>query len=355
MPPRLAIFNNIRATQVTSRGKTELFYGASSPYSVLQHLDAHLPMQGAPAVYPDPAVADVQNGDKSIRSYNYQNIVFDHLPDPIVRASAFEATSYASAKIALRNFLLTACPRFPFLDSSKLCANFEKLYSADNESTLVTADRALVVAALGLGAFTLTYLPYRQLFLAQARAEAVNILYDINTKTVQTTLVLAQFEFEAGSPNICYLHLGGAIRKACAAGVHRSSTDECVQTMQALYCYESLICFILGKHPSLADEDVTLPQSQDSSRVAYYVRLCAIVRSAHQIYHLDDTVVADLNAAAAVNRQLDDYCIALKANTGLDIGGQVYALSGEDLTWHITLSYSMYRAGPLYVGKLTCS
>ncbi|KAF1930423.1 uncharacterized protein M421DRAFT_418748 [Didymella exigua CBS 183.55] len=68
MPPRLAIFNNIRATQNTSRGRTELFYGASSPFSVLQHLDAHLPMQGTPAVYPSPDGEEVQNGDRSIKS-----------------------------------------------------------------------------------------------------------------------------------------------------------------------------------------------------------------------------------------------------------------------------------------------
>lgn len=316
-----------------------MFYGASSPFSVLQHLDAHLPMQGAPAVYPDPAGADVQNGDKSIRSYNYQNIIFDHLPDPIIRANDFESTSYASARIALRNFLVTASPRLPFLDPESLCANFEKLYSASSDTNLTTADRALVIAALGLGAFPLISLPYRHLFLARARAEAVNIMYDINTKTVQATLILAQFEFESGSPNICYLHLGGAIRKAFAAGVHRGGTTEFEQTMQALNCYESLICFVLGKQPSLADNDIPLPQPQDSSHMAYFVRLCAIVRSAYKLYHLDDTVISDLNAADAVNQQLEEYSVALKAGTRVDIGGSVYALSGEELTWHITLAY----------------
>lgn len=339
MPHRLAIFNNIRATQDTSRGKTELFYGASSPFSVLQHLDAHLPMHGAPAVYPDPTEVDVQNGDKSIRSYNYQNIVFDHLPDPILQASVFDSTSYPSAQIALRNFLVTACPRLPFLDPSKLCTNFEELYSASRSFSLTTADRALIIAALGLGAYPLTDLPHRQHFLAQARAEAANTMYDISTRTVQATLMLAQFEFETGSPNICYLHLGGAIRKAFAAGVHRNVTDEAKQTMRALYCNESLICFILGKHPSLADDDIPPPSPQDASYMAYFVRLCAIVRSAHRLYHLDDTVVADLNAAEDVSKQLCEFSTTLKANTHIDIGGQLYALTGEDLTWHITFSY----------------
>lgn len=338
MPHRLAIFNNIRATQDTSRGKTELFYGASSPFSVLQHLDAHLPMQGVPAIYPDRTEVDVQDGDKSIRSYNYQNIVFDHLSDPIVQSSAFDSTSYASAQIALRNFLVTACPRLPFLDVGNLCANFEKLYNAVERSALLTADRALVVAALGLGAFPLTSLSHRQLFLAQARAEAVNIMYDINTKTVQATLMLAQFEFELGSPNICYLHLGGAIRKAFAAGLHRHSTEEAKQTFLALYCYERLTCFILGKQPIL-DDDIPVPQAQDHSYMAYFVRLCNMTRSAHQLYNLDDTVIADLNAAEAVSNQLREFSTMLKTNTGIDIGGQVYALTGTEVTWHITLSY----------------
>ncbi|KAF2623143.1 hypothetical protein BU25DRAFT_478739 [Macroventuria anomochaeta] len=342
MPPRLAIFNNIRATQDTSRGRTELFYGASSPFSVLQHLDAHLPMQGARAVYPSLGAEAVQNGDRSIRSYNYQNIIFDHLPDPIPYLNGFDATSYASAKIALRNFLVTACPRLPFLDSNTLCANFEKLYSLNGGTILSTACRALVIAALGLGALPLTDLPYRQLFLAQARTEAVTIMYDINTKTVQASLMLAQFEFEAGSPNICYLHLGGAIRKAFAAGVHRSNTHESEQTMWTLYCNESLICFILGKQPGLADEDIAFPRPEDTSYMAYFVRLCAIVRSAYRIYHLDDTVMADLTAAQAVYQQLYGFSTLLKENTRLEIGGQLYALAGEDLAWHITFSYVFY-------------
>ncbi|KAJ8113065.1 hypothetical protein OPT61_g4725 [Boeremia exigua] len=339
MPPRLAIFNNIRATQDTSRGRTEIFYGASSPFSVLQHLDAHLPTQEVPAVHPDPALTDVHNGDRSIRSYNYQNIVFDHLSDPTLSTSGFDLITYASAKIALRTFLVTACPRLPFLDSSNLCANFEKLYSMNDDASVSTADRALVVAALGLGAFPLPDLPHRQILLAQARAEAVNIMYDINTKTVQATLMLAQLEFETGSPNICYLHLGGAIRKAFTAGVHRSDDIESKQTMRALYCNESLICFMLGRHPSLTDHDIVFPQTQDASPMAYFIRLCSIVRSAHQIYHLDDTVVADLTAAEDVQQQLCEFAIALKDNTRLEIGGQLYALAGEDLAWHITLSY----------------
>ena len=102
-------------------------------------------------------------------------------------------------------------------------------------------------------------------------------MYDINTKTVQATLMLAQFEFEAGSPNICYLHLGGAIRKAFTAGVHRSDCHESRQTMWTFCCNESLICFMLGKKSGLAEEAIAYPQPEETSIMACFVRLCAVI------------------------------------------------------------------------------
>lgn len=304
-------------------------------------------MQGAPAVYPSPDGEEVQNGDRSIRSYNYQTIVFDHLPDPTPYLNGFDNTSYVCAKIALRNFLVTACPRLPFLNVDTLCANFETLYSNNGAITISTAERAVVIAALGLGAFPLVDLSCRHLFLTQARAEAITVMYDINTEAVHATMMLAQLEFEAGSPNICYLHLGGAIRKAFAAGVHRSDRDLSKQTMWILYCYESLICFILGKQPGLADKDVEFPHPEDVSYMAHFVRLCAIIRAAYRIYSLDDTVVADLTAATSVHQQLSDFSKQLEQNTRVKIGGQLYTLSGDDLAWHITFSYGTCTRGKL--------
>jgi hypothetical protein len=179
MPPRLAIFNNIRATQDTPRGKIELFYGASSPFAVLPHLDAHVPMNGTPAVvYSDRGAEEVQDGDRSIRSYNYQNIVFDHLPSPVPQQVGTETMDYASAQIALRNCLMTACPRLPFLDPKALCSNFERLYGSSGGAALSAAEKAIVITALGLGALTLIDLPHRQLLIRHQSEDGAGNLDD---------------------------------------------------------------------------------------------------------------------------------------------------------------------------------
>ncbi|KAF1930424.1 uncharacterized protein M421DRAFT_3493 [Didymella exigua CBS 183.55] len=167
-------------------------------------------------------------------------------------------------------------------------------------------------------------------------------MYDINTEAVHATLMLAQLEFEAGSPNICYLHLGGAIRKAFAAGLHRGDCHLSKQTMWTLFCNESLICFVLGKRPSLGDKEISPPVTHDSSYVACFVRLCTIVRAAYQIYSLDDTVVADLTAVTIVHKQLCDFSKSLQEHTRPRIGGQLYTLSGDDLVWQIVFSYTFY-------------
>lgn len=339
MPPRVHIFNNIRATQDTARIRTELFYGASSPFSLLQHLEVHLPAQASPAAYSEVDTDEVQDGGESIKSYSYQSIVFEDLTTPMQHASHFAIISYAVAKASLRNFLLTASHRMPFLDSNNLCNAFERLYGHGDSTPLDTPDRAIIVIALAMGATPTINNPCRQNFLTQARAEAESMMYNISLKTLQATLMMAQCEFEAGNPNICYLRLGSAIRKAFAAGIHRASSLEAKQTMWALYCDESLICFQFGRQFGLIEENIAMPMHEKLSYMSFFVRLCTIVRSAYRIYCLNGTIAADLSWAKTVHGQLCEFSSMLKADMAVEIGGQPYALTGDKLSWHITLSY----------------
>ena len=339
MPLRVHIFNNIRATNDASG--TELFYGASSNFSLLQHLNVHLPTQTVLAPHPEVIANGVQDGGESIRRYNYQSLVFDSLVPPVQRVANSALISYDLAKAYLRNFLLTASHRTPFLEQDRLCSIFELLYTPGDDSSLQPSDKSIVIIALAIGATPSTDSPCRQHLIAQARAEAESKLYDISLKAVQIALLMAQCEFDAGNSNICYLQLGGAIRKSFAAGLHRAASLEAKQTMWTLFCNESLICFMLGRQPVLKEEDIAIPTVEEVSYISSFVRLCIIVQSAYRIYCSKDasSMVDDLDLAHSINRQLCEFSSILTANLALDIGGPLYALTGEKLSWHITISY----------------
>ncbi|KAB2575723.1 hypothetical protein DBV05_g5625 [Lasiodiplodia theobromae] len=333
------IFNNIRTTHAAAG--TELFYGASSVFSLLQHLDIHLPIQATPVPQPQPGVDEVHDGDESIQRYNYQNIAFDCIPQPTSRAVQSVFISQDLARASLRNFLLTAYHLTPFLEPEKLSLTLEKLYIPSENSSLEQADRALVVVAMATGAALAKDNPCREHLLAQARAETESMLYAISLRAVQVALLMAQCEFESGNPNISYLQLGSAVRKAFAAGIHRATSLEAKQTMWALYCAESMVCFMIGRNPSMTEDDIVAPTLEQPSYMGSFVRLCTIVRSAYSIYRPDTTmtVANDISRANSVYQQLLEFSSTLKEDLSLEIGGQLYALTGEALSWHVTISY----------------
>lgn len=333
------IFNNIRATHAAAG--TELFYGASSVFSLLQHLDAHLPSQAAPVLHLQPGVDEVHDGDESIQRYNYQNIAFDCIPQPASRAVQSVFISQDLARASLRNFLLTAHHLTPFLEPERLSSTLEKLYIPSENPSLEQADRALVVVAMATGAALAKDNPCREHLLAQARAETESMLYAISLRAVQVALLMAQCEFESGNPNISYLQLGSAVRKAFAAGIHRATSLEAKQTMWALYCAESMVCFMIGRNPSMTEDDIVAPTLEQPSHMGSFVRLCTIVRSAYRIYRPDTTmtIANDMDRVNSVYQQLLGFSRTLKEDLSLEIGGQLYALTGEALSWHVTISY----------------
>lgn len=342
MPPRMHIFNNIRTTHAATG--TELFYGASSVFSLLQHLDVHLPSQPASAPHSQPGVDEVHDGDESIQRYNHQNIAFDCIPQPTCRATQSVFIGQDLARAALRNFLLTAHHLTPFLEPTRLSSTLEKLYTPSENPSLAQADRALVVVAMATGAALAKDSPCREHLLAQARAETESMLYAISLKAVQVALLMAQCEFESGNPNISYLQLGSAVRKAFAAGIHRATSLEVKQTMWALYCAESMVCFMIGRNPGMAEADIVAPTLEQPSYMGSFVRLCTIVRSAYRLYRPDTTmtIANDMSRANDVYQQLLGFSSSLKEDLSLEIGGQLYALTGKALSWHVTTSFCTF-------------
>lgn len=332
------IFNNIHASHEASG--TETYYGASSNFSLLAQIHAQLQVRSQPVVSSETGSNGDQDGTEGIKRYNYQNIAFDKLPPPLRGATHCSFLGHDVANGFLRNFLLYAIHRTPFLDPEKLCTSLDQLYGHGTEVSLDPIDKSLVIIALAIGAMPTMDSPARQNILAQAHAEAETMMYDISLRAVQVSLLMAQIEFDNGNPNMCYLQLGSAIRKAFASGIHRSSRADAKKTMWTLFNNETLICVKLGRTYGLNEADLLPLGPSNLNYFSAFVRLCMIVRSAYKIYDKkESSVAADLDQANSVYLRIEEFASDIKDNLGLDMNAQLYALEGEKLFWHISIFY----------------
>jgi hypothetical protein len=339
MPPRVQIFNNICATNAATG--TQVFYGASSNFSMLQHLHMHIPLQAAADINRESHGHEAADGSEGIERYNYQTIVFDDMPPPSQYAPQNNSLSPILARACLRSYLITLGHLMSFLGPDELCSTLEDLYVPG--SSVGVCERAVIITAMALGAMSLPDDSLKQDVLVQARAASEQIIHKTSLRSVQAALLLSRCEFQAGNANTAYLHLGSAIRKAFAVGIHRGTSLEAKRTIAVLYCDESIICFILGRPYTLSETEITASMPEESSYLGSLVRLCAIIRSTYRLYHIEARSLAtDLALANSIHQQLCMFAAKMKTELGIELGGEIYTLTGEKLFWHITLSYREY-------------
>jgi hypothetical protein len=352
IPPRVHIFNNIHASHEASGA--EAYYGASSNISLLLHIDDHLHDRARPRNSADPRDMGDRDGTEGIKRYNYQAIAFNTLPRPPRSVTHYLSMNHGAAKRFLRIFLTSAIHRMPFLEPEKLCASLDQLYRQGAETVIDPLERSVLTMALAIGATPTVSTPEREYLLEQAHAEVEQMMYEISLHAVQVSLLMAFCEFENGNPNMCYLQLGVAIRKAFASGIHRIKLPEAEQTMRMLFCSETLVCVKLGRPYGLTEEDVPSLGSEAMGYTSAFSRLCINIRLAYKIYcHKDTSVAADLEHANALHKRILDFSAQVKQELGLDIGAQLYALEGGELFWHISISYCMSSLSNIYPSNLS--
>lgn len=123
------------------------------------------------------------------------------------------------------------------------------------------------------------------------------------------SLGYAHFQNEQGRPNSAFLHLGTAVRKTLAAGLHKDvpynnmETPETIEerriTVWSLYLFETYVftsigvfpltlcswfCFHVGRPSSLSLKDVAIEHPQDPF-IRLLIQLCKVIsRSTDEIY-----------------------------------------------------------------------
>ncbi|KAF2084514.1 hypothetical protein K490DRAFT_68633 [Saccharata proteae CBS 121410] len=307
----------------------QLYYGSSSNFTFLSHVHAHLPSE-EDSVGAEGPQEEVQNGNAWLDIYKYQGLAFGDSSDQ--RDTTITFLRAELAERFLQNYLKTAYHLFPFLSPEQLCHTFDKMYStAGQDGNVEQSDRALILAALAIGACPTTHHHLRKALLFQYYAHC---------------------EFIEGRPNSAYLYLGTTVRKAFAAGLHKDASydkqpsnksGEAHRTCWSMLVYEIFICMTLGRPSSISQEDINLPLPEKTTFLSAAVRLCDIMRSTKQMYHSHHqgvSIAADLKAAHRIRQRLVSYYHRIREDLGVTIGGPFQV--GDKTVFLIMLSY-MYH------------
>lgn len=212
------------------------------------------------------------------------------------------------------------------------------LYNSDE--TQPSQTKALIVAVLALGALATPHTDVAEELMARAKYEAVLFDDTVSLPMIQFSLLMAEYQTSMGRPNLTYLMLGNASRKAFALGLHREAAnsltrsedaEKCRTTLWCLYFMESWYSMMVGRESMMKMSDISSPFPENQpfivtlSRLAYIGEQCSkTIYNTHRYDSLRKLFVA----AEDIHAQLRDFAnkhgigSAGLDNNGLPSGGE---------------------------------
>lgn len=225
------------------------------------------------------------------------------------------------------------------------------LYNSDE--TKPSQTKALIVAVLALGALATPHTDIAEEIMARAKYEAVLFDDTVSLPMIQFSLLLAEYQTSMGRPNLTYLMLGTACRKAFALGLHREAAnsltrsedaEKCRTTLWCLYFLESWYTMMVGRESMLKMSDISSPFPENQpfivtlSRLAYIGEQCSkTIYNTHRYDSLRKLFVA----AEDIHAQLRDFANKHGiGSAGLDSNG---LLSGGEHPLRLLLHNLYYH------------
>ncbi|KAG8664947.1 uncharacterized protein FPOAC1_012924 [Fusarium poae] len=303
------VYHSVTETHLSpsSIDSSQLFYGPSSYFAFLQQIHRGVL----------PTTQHGQSNQSEARSgvdTFMQRSIFFGTPSRI-NPEAIRSESIQLAPISkevafkfLEFFKTTAHFRLPFYTTSELDGLLENLYNPQHVRNIPPQTKASFLVMLAIGALYTPETDLAETLFTEARREAVILEDAVTSKTLQLSLLFADYQVNMGRPNSTYLHLGVACRKAFALGLHIGSlytrldspTLQSHQlTIWSLYFYETYQALSLGRKSGLKLTDITCPFPTEPLPL---VRLCRIARimedAAEAIYGRKATSVRQLYVVA---------------------------------------------------------
>ncbi|KAH0430342.1 C6 zinc finger domain protein [Colletotrichum camelliae] len=245
-----------------STDSSRLYYGPSSNSAFLQQIHRGL-LSGQ---YGQNHGRDVQEGGPGLDMFMQRNIFFGmplkvnveptqpvSCPIPIEQARDF-----------MQQFKITHLSTLPFFTDSQLEETLNSLYEPGPESDVQPQRKAVLLAALALGALGTPQTDVAESLFIHAKKEAVIYEDSVTLPMIQYSMLLAHYQLNMGRPNSAYLHMGVASRKALAMGLHVGTTSSvsCPDEIQArlitvwsLYFLEIWLSLVVGRRSMVGKAD----------------------------------------------------------------------------------------------------
>ncbi|KAI5777159.1 hypothetical protein EDC01DRAFT_732677 [Geopyxis carbonaria] len=331
------VYAGVSATENEGSSRTmTLYYGPSSNFSLIQHIHARLGAGASAASStgdddePDPAFED------GLDTFQYRDIFFGRhsdRPETALQYPRGRRTAAATAAVNLLflpvplaqkfldGFLTTIQKHLPFVEEAAAREMLAILYgmAPPTVRAMDTAERAIILAVLSLGATLTDEMAWAATLFARAKATADELADTVNVQACQIQLLLAHYHQIQGAPNSVYLAVGTAMRKALAAGLHKETlaaapgphTAERRLTFWSIYILESTICYGLGRPAAVADCDITTPPPLNHAFFSLLIKLAQIYARAqrtlygarrgslHSLYTAAQAIYSDLTAFRA--------------------------------------------------------
>lgn len=363
------VYQSVTAAHELGSGWTEnsrLFYGPASQFAFLQQVHRGLISSASPHGQQD---REVQEGGPGLDLFLQRSFFFGTASrvdiSSILRpaASVFPEVPLQQAEIFLEKFKAWTARHLPLFTDDELDKMLENLYlrvyGGDEIHSRPSQTKALTLAVLAVGALATPHTDTAEILLARANYESVLFSDTVSLQMIQFSLLLAEYHMGMGRPNLVYLSIGTACRKAFALGLHRESANsltrsEDVQkyrkTLWSLYAMEGWYAMMVGRESSLKMADISSPFPEDQPLLGGLSRLAEIAeRTSHMIYTQRYDSLRKLYAAAeTIHAQLRDFAdkhgigSALLENTSreADVAQNPTSLILHNLYYHtILLTY----------------
>ncbi|KAF7891785.1 hypothetical protein EAF00_008087 [Botryotinia globosa] len=223
-------------------------------------------------------------------------------------------------------FMSTLGPFFPFISQTRIEEMLHIFYSFPNTSS----GSALERGPYGYFSFRSDLDRARAIrgrSLLRAKFEMHTIEDLVNVQAVQLPLLTyeyAHYQAAVGRINSAYLHLGTAVRKAHAAGLHRAASslsgsefkEERVETFWSLYSFECL-----GRPAALSENTISVGHPTKPTFLRAWVEIASLASTAsHSVYRSGGIhFKANIEAAWDIHRKLQAIKLSLEDKLQFDL------------------------------------